>query len=341
MSPTAECSAVLKADGYGMGAIPIALRLHEEGCRSFFVAFADEAVALREAFVNRGMAADIYVFNGFLPGAEGIYSDYNLIPALTDLDQVARWQGFCHMTGHQLPAALHVDTGMTRTGLPSKEYMTLASTPELLQGIDLKLVLSQMVYSHDENMTFTRQQRQRFDQAIRHLPKMKASLAKSGVVFLGSEFHYDMIRPGIALHGINPTNQTANPLTPTMQLWGKIYQVQDVVVGQTIGYSQTFVAASARRVATLTVGYADGYPWGLANKGHVDIAGFKAPIVGRVSMDVITVDVTDIPDQFLVIGGWARLLGGDISIESVSALAGTIPYELLLGMGKRFRRVYI
>jgi len=338
---TAECAAVLKADGYGMGAVPIALRLHQEGCRSFFVAFAHEGVALREAFVDRGLEAHIYVLNGFFPGAEGTYAEFHLIPALTDLDQVDRWQAFCRMTGRKLPAALHIDTGMSRTGLPSKEYMALASNPELLEGMDLKLVLSQMAYSHDENMTFSNQQRQRFDQAIRHLPKMKASLAKSGVIFLGSEFHYDMVRPGIALHGINPINEKASPLQQTMELWGRIYQIQDVVVGQSIGYSQTFVAASARRVATIGVGYADGYPWVLGNKGHVDIAGYKAPIVGRISMDVMSVDVTDVPETHLIMGGWVRLMGGDISVESIAKLSGTVPYEILLRMGKRFRRVYI
>ncbi len=340
LTPTAECAAVLKADGYGMGAIPMALRLMREGCKSFFVAFADEGVALREAFIDRGLDADIYILNGFFPGSEGVYADFHLIPALTDLDQVARWQAFCHMSGRKLPAALHVDTGMTRTGLPSKEYMTLASNPQLLEGMDLKLVLSQMVYSHDENLTFTQQQRQRFEQAIRHMPKMKASLAKSGVIFLGQEYHYDMVRPGIALHGINPTNAKNNPLLQTMELWGRIYQIQDVAVGQSIGYNQTFVAASARRVATIGVGYADGYPWAMANKGHVFIAGQKCPILGRVSMDVMTVDVTDIPESQLEIGSWAQLIGRDIAVDEIAKTAGTVPYEILLRMGDRFRRVY-
>lgn len=340
-APSAECSAVLKADGYGMGAVQMALRLHREGCRSFFVAFADEGVALREAFIKYGADADIYILNGFFSGIETTYADYNLIPALTDLDQVTRWQAFCRMAGQKLPAALHVDTGMTRTGLPSKEYMALANEPELLAGMDFKLVLSQMVYSHNENMTFSLQQRQRFEQAIRCLPKMKVSLAKSGVIFLGEEFHYDMVRPGIALHGMNPTSAVVSPLHQTMELWGRIYQIQDVAVGQTIGYGQTFVAASSRRIATIGVGYADGYPWVLANKGHIEISGYKAPVVGRVSMDVMTVDVTDIPERFLVIGGWARLIGGDISVDAIAELAGTVPYEILLRMGKRFRRVYL
>ncbi len=340
ITPTAECAAVLKADGYGMGAIPMALRLMKEGCKSFFVAFADEGVALREAFIDRGLDADIYILNGFFPGSEGVYADFHLIPALTDLDQVARWQAFCHMSGRRLPAALHVDTGMTRTGLPSKEYMALASNPQLLDGMDLKLVLSQMVYSHDENLTFTQQQRQRFEQAIRHMPKMKASLAKSGVIFLGPDYHYDMVRPGIALHGVNPTNAKTNPLIQTMELWGRIYQIQDVAVGQSIGYNQTFVAASARKVATIGIGYADGYPWSMANKGYVVIAGRKCSILGRVSMDVMTVDVTDIPESQLEIGGWAQLIGRDISVDEIARIAGTVPYEILLRMGDRFRRVY-
>jgi alanine racemase len=339
-APTAECSAVLKADGYGVGAAPLALRLHREGCRSFFVAFADEGIALREALMEQDLPADIYVLNGFFKGTEEAYADFHLIPALTDLDQVARWKGFSQKKGRPLPAALHIDTGMTRTGLPANEQILLSEQPDRMAGLDWKLILSQMVYSHDENMSFSTQQGHHFGQMLSLFPKMKASLAKSGIIFLGSEFHYDLVRPGIALHGINPTTNRDLPLKQTVELWGRIYQIQSAVPGQSIGYARTFVAAKTRQIATIGVGYADGYPWTLANTGFVEISGYKAPIVGRISMDVMTVDVTEIPESLLPMGGWCRLIGGDRSIETIAKLAGTVPYEILLRLGKRFHRVY-
>lgn len=335
-----ECAAVLKADAYGLGAVPIALRLHKEGCRKFFVAYADEGIQVRQAFIQFGLEADIIVLNGLFPGVEAVFSDYHLIPTLTDLDQVTRWQIHCKLMGSKLPAVLHVDTGMARTGLSMKELQSLADTPQLLDGIDLKLVISQMVYSHKENPVYSAFQRQRFDSALRLLPKVPASLAKSGAVFLGSDYHYQLVRPGIGLHGVNPTMESKNPLVPVVSLWAKVYQIQEITKGQTVGYSQTFEATDRMKIATLAIGYADGYPWGMANKGYVYFGQYKAPIVGRISMDLITVDVTHVPDMLVHQGAWAQLIGQDVTIEKIAEVVGTVPYEVLLGLGKRFQRIY-
>lgn len=335
----AECAAVLKADGYGLGAVPIALRLYEKGCRTFFVAYMDEGVQLRQAFIQNSIDADIFVLNGLLPGLETTFADYNLIPTLTDIDQVSRWQGHCKLMGRKLGAALHIDTGMARTGVPGKDLQTMLDL-KLLEGIDLKLILSQMVYSHMENPIYSAFQRQRFDSALRQLPKAPASLAKSGAIYLGDDYHYQMVRPGIGLHGINPTTDQENPLVPVVSLWAKVYQVQDVVCGQTIGYSQAFKVDEPMKIATLTMGYADGYPWALASNGHVCFGPHKAPIVGRISMDLMTIDVTHIPEMFVHNGAWAQVIGQDITIDKVAEAAGTVPYEVLLGLGKRFQRIY-
>jgi alanine racemase len=337
---TARCAAVLKADGYGVGAIPVGLALYQEGCRDFFVAYADEGVVLREALLSKGLDGKIYVLNGLFPGTEGVFTDHHLIPTLTDLGQVTRWQLHAKALGRVLPAALHVDTGMSRTGLTSQEVQTMVQSAHPLNGIGVELILSQMVYSHTENLVFSMQQRQRFEQALRVLPKAKRSLAKSGAIFVGQEYHYDMVRPGVALHGINPTNQETNPLVPVVSLWAKIYQIQDVGVGHSVGYAQTYISQQPTRVATLALGYADGYPWALANQGYVTIAGYQAPVIGRVSMDLLTVDVSHVPESLLMIGQWAQIIGGTITVEEIACQANTVPYEVLLRLGKRFQRVY-
>jgi alanine racemase len=335
----AECAAVLKADSYGLGAVPIALRLQENGCRTFFVAYIDEGIQLRQAFIQHNIEVDIFVLNGLLPGLESTFTDYNLIPTLTDLDQVNRWQEYAKTVGRKLPASLHIDTGMARTGLPGKEIQSLLES-QLLSGIDIKLILSQMVYSHGEDPVYSAFQRQRFESALRQLPKAPASLAKSGAIFLGADYHYQMVRPGIGLHGINPTTDQENPLLPVVSLWAKVYQVQDVVCGQTIGYSQTFQIKSPMKIATITLGYADGYPWALANKGYVYFGDYQAPIVGRISMDLMTVDVTHVPEALVHNGAWAQIIGQEITIDKIAQAAGTVPYEVLLGLGKRFQRIY-
>lgn len=337
----AECSAVLKADGYGLGAVAIALRLYQEGCRKFFVAYVDEGVTLRQAFIKRGWDSEIYVLNGFLPGCEATFFEYNLIPTLTALEQLQRWRDLAKVQHNNRGIALHLDTGMSRTGMSAKEVMTLVHTPEMLKGITIKLILSQLSYSYDENPTFSAQQRQRFEQALTLLPKAPASLAKSGAIFLSKDYHYDLVRPGIGLHGINPLNDATNPLKPVAGVWVRVYQVQDIVAGQSVGYAQTFIAATPRRIATLTLGYADGYPWNMGNKGHVSFGKHKAQIVGRISMDVITVDVTDIPESLVYPGAWAEVVGESLTIQQIAAMIGTSPYEVQMNLGNRFQRVYL
>lgn len=344
-APDALCAAVLKADAYGVGAEEIATHLYQQGCRHFFVAYVDEGVRLRQCFTQGAVAAlgvHIYVLNGLLPGLEEAFLEFNLIPVLTDLDQVSRWSRYCQQQNRPLPAALHIDTGMVRTGLTAQDVDILSENPALHTGYDLHLILSQMVYSHHENPTYNRQQRARFDDARSRLPAAPASLAKSGPVFLGKEYHYQMIRPGIALHGIHPIpSQDPTVLRPGLTLWSRVYQVQDVPAGQSIGYNQTYTTHTTAKVATLTMGYADGYPWSLANKGYVLFGGYTAPILGRVSMDLITVDVTDIPGHLVHPGAWAQLLGGALTVEKLAQDAGTVPYEFLLGLGKRFHRFYV
>jgi alanine racemase len=340
----AVCSAVLKADAYGLGANEIAPALYAAGCRDFFVAYLDEGIRLRRLFLEKRLEDTIiYVLNGFFEGLEAEFVEHQLIPVLTSLSNIQAWRRLAHQGSGEagiLPAALHVDTAMTRSGIPADELAILAQDPRLLHGIQVKLILSQMAFSDSPDHLIHEEQRRRFQHARHGLPAAPASLAKSATIFLDSSYHYHLVRPGIALYGANQSFVTPNPLQPVLDVWARIYQVQNVKENQGIGYSQTYRFAQDGRVATLAVGYADGYPWSLANTGFVTIAGYRAPIVGRISMDLITVDVTSIPERLVHPGQWAQLIGGAMTIDTLATYAKTTPYEILLRLGNRYRRVY-
>jgi alanine racemase len=337
----AVCSAVVKADAYGMGASMVGPALYQAGCRDFFVAYLEEGIALRQALGAKGEEpATIYVLNGYFEGLEPEFAHNNLVPILSNISQIRQWRRFGEEQGKLLPAALHVDTGMTRNGIPMDELVLLQEDPRLLQGIQVKLVLSQMAFSGDQDNPFHELQRHRFQEARQYLPAAPASLAKSTSIFLGSAYHFQLVRPGIALYGATQSFEPTSLLKPALDVWVRIYQVQNVQKGQGVGYYQTHSFPHQGRVATLAVGYADGYPWSLGNAGYVTIAGYRAPIVGRISMDMVTVDVTHIPESLVHPGGWAQLIGDSITIHDLAASAQTTPYEILLRFGKRYKRVY-
>lgn len=337
----AVCSAVVKADAYGMGASRVCAALHQAGCRDFFVAYLDEGIALRQILPATGQeSAAIYVLNGYFEGLEPEFANSNLIPVLSNIPQIQQWRRFGERQGKLLPAALHVDTGMTRNGIPADELALLREDPRLLQGIQVKLILSQMAFSEDRDNPFHEIQRRRFQEARKALPAAPASLAKSATIFLDSSYHFHLVRPGIALYGATQPFESTPQLSPALDVWVRIYQVQNVQKGQGVGYHQTYSFPSGGRVATLAVGYADGYPWSLGNTGYVTIAGYQAPIVGRISMDMVSVDVTDIPEPLVHPGGWVQLIGEAVTIHDLAAYAKTTPYEILLRLGKRYKRVY-
>jgi alanine racemase len=336
----AVCSAVVKADAYGMGASRVGAALYQAGCRDFFVAYLDEGIALRQALPAGGEDATIYVLNGYFEGLELEFANSALIPVLSNISQIQQWRRFGEGQSKLLPAALHVDTGMTRNGIPADELTLLREDPRLLQGIQVKLILSQMAFSEEQDNPSHETQRHRFQEARKALPAAPASLAKSAAIFLGTSYHFHLVRPGIALYGSCQSFESPPLLNPALDVWARIYQVQTVQKGQGVGYNQTYSFPSQGRAATLAVGYADGYPWSLSNAGYVTIAGYRAPIVGRISMDMITVDVTDIPEPLVHPGGWAQLIGDAMTIHDLATYAKTTPYEILLRLGKRYKRVY-
>lgn len=334
--PSARCSGVVKADAYGLGMTQISPALAKVGCTHFFVATLDEGFRLREAMPE----GDILVLGGILPGCEDEFIEHNLIPVLNDLGQIHLWNAHANKMGRKLPAVIHVDTGMWRLGLPPAEVLQLSNNLSVLDHLDLKLIMSHLACSdsphHDKNW----QQMNSFNQALSCLPKAPASLANSHGIFLGNDYHYNLVRPGRSLYGLGARFLHTDGLRQALQVYARVLQVSPIGKGQTIGYDSMYCVSKPTRIATISVGYADGYSRALSNHGRVYINGFEAPIVGRVSMDCITVDVGEVPENFAVPGAWAEIIGDHISADDVALSAGTTSREISSKFGTRFHRIY-
>jgi alanine racemase len=341
-SGTAECAGVIKADAYGLGIDEIARALAAEGCTTFFVATLAEARVVRLAHP----AARIFVLDGLLPGAAAFYTGFDLCPCLSSLDEVREWAAWCDANGRRLRAALHIDTGMHRLGLSADELAQLAGPErDLFDRFELNLVMSHLACADVPDHPMNRQQLALFQQRRALLPPAPASLANSGGVFLGPDYHFDLVRPGIALYGGRALEGQPNPMHWVVRLQARILQIRKVAAGDPIGYGATFHAARESLVATLACGYADGFLRALSGPtgrpGPVGYVGDQAvPVVGRVSMDLITVDVTRVPEQAARRGAWVEVLGARTTIDDLTDRAGTIGYELLTRLGRRVHRIY-
>jgi len=330
------CGSVLKANAYGMGVREVAPRLYQEGCRHFFVAHVSEAIEL-QCFI--GKETSIYVLNGLRPGDEEVYAHYGLIPVLSDIDQIQIWNSFSKNRKECLKAALHFDTGMMRTGIASnivKDFGLLE-----LSHIEIVCVMSHLSCTYDPTHPMNEAQRLSFDSLRKRFPFALGSLANSGSLFLGPEYHYNLARVGLALTGC----RTAVPhgkyiLKPVLKAYAQILQINDVPRGSSIGYDATFITSRPSRIATLGVGYADGYLRSLSNRGEVYFEGNLLPVVGRVSMDLLTIDITDVPSHQIRLGDWVELFGDHLLVDDLAKKAETIPWELLTRLGSRFERFY-
>jgi alanine racemase len=328
------CAAVLKADAYGLGANRVAPALAAEGCRHFFVAHLEEGIALRPHVPE---AAEVFVLHGLMPGCEDIALAHRLTPVLNSLEQVEGWTALSRRRGRALPAVLQLDTGMSRMGLPPAELDRIAAEPWRLDGIDLRLVMSHLACAERQDHPANGTQRLRFDVARRRLPQAPASLANSPGIFLGPDFHYDMVRPGASLYGLAPVVGAANPLRPVVRLQARVVQLRSIAAGDEVGYGLTWRAEGPTRIATVAVGYADGFP---RSTGTAHLGDVALPVAGIVSMDSVTLDVSALPEGALRPGVLVDLIGPHRSVDAVAADAGTIGYEILTRLGRRFRRDY-
>lgn len=338
----AECAAVIKADAYGLGLEQIAGALVAEGCRTVFVATLDEARRVRTV----SPALTIYVLDGLLPGAAASYVGFNLRPCLSSLDEIAEWSAAGAERGERLKAALHIDTGMNRLGLTAHDVETLARAWDTFDGFQCTLVMSHLACADVPGHPMNDTQRTRFDELRAKLPPLPASLANSGGTFLDPAFQYDLVRPGIVLFGGRALEGRPNPMRHVVTLKARILQIRDCAPGETVGYGATYTCDRPTRLATIACGYADGFLRAISRAGRTSGAvGFigphPVPIVGRVSMDLITVDVTSVPSDLATRGAWVEVLGGRTTVDDLTDRAGTIGYELLTRLGRRVHRVYV
>lgn len=333
----AEAAGVVKADAYGLGAAQVAPALWRAGCRHFFVAHLSEALSLTGTLPP---SASLYVLNGLMPGAEAACAEAGVIPVLNSLDQLDRWAAAARLAGRPLPALLQLDTGMSRLGLPTEEVEALIADPARLDGIDLRFIMSHLACADTPSHPANLAQREVFSRLSKAFPGAGLSLDNSAGTLTGYASHFNLVRPGIALYG-GAARSDEPALRPVVSLETRIVQLRRVLAGTGVGYGLTFTAERETTLATLPVGYADGWPRHLSNCGSVYIGGARAPIAGRVSMDSMTVDVTDIPAHHLYPGAPVELIGPNQTIDAIAADAGTISYEILTQLSSRYDRVYL
>ena len=336
-SGPATCAAVVKADAYGLGADRVAPVLAAVGCRHFFVAQVGEGLALRSIL---GPGPVIAVLNGASPGSETICATHDIVPVLNDRSQLDRWQSLARRLERRLPAILQIDTGMARFGFARDEVGALLDRPDAFTGLDLRMVMSHLACAGEPDSPVNATQRAVFQTVRRRLPMVPASLSASSGLFLGPDFRFDMVRPGGALYGIAPQAAMPNPMRPVIGLRARVMQMRSVPAGTPVGYGHAAVVTRDSRLATVAIGYADGF-FRSTSGGAAWFGGTCLPVLGRVSMDSLVLDVTDVAPGTLGPGALVDIIGPERDVDAVAAAAGTIGYELLTNLGHRFHRIYL
>jgi alanine racemase len=336
----AECAAVIKADAYGCGAEQVARALRNAGCKTFFVATVDEARVVRGAVPS----ATIYALNGFFQNTGDAYAKIDCKPVIGDLNELAEWDVFCRRSGWTGGAAIQIDTGMNRLGLTVAEAQGII--PRISAGDHgITLVMSHLVSGELVNNPTNARQLTTFREIASLFSNVPASLSNSSGIYLGPQFQFDLVRPGAALYGVNPTPEADNPMQPVVDLKARIVQIRNVERGETVGYGGTWTARRPTKLAIIASGYADGYfRAASANDGtrgaEVVVAGKRCPVAGRVSMDLTAIDITDLPQNAARRGHMVTLIGEGITVDELAHHFGTIGYEVLTSLGSRYARIY-
>jgi alanine racemase len=334
----AQCAAVVKADAYGLGAAQVATALIDEGCRHFFVAHLDEGIALRSHLPAN---AEIFVLHGPLPGSDAEFLRHKLIPVLNSVAQIEGWRRLAQRENRLLPAIVQVDSGMSRLGLSPADVDAGLQDPDFLRGIELRYLMSHLACAEVTGHPMNAAQRRHFIATRARFPACGASFANSSGIFLGPDFHFDLARPGAALYGIAPVAGAANPMQPVVRLQGRIIQARRIAEGDCVGYGIRYRADGPRMIATVSVGYADGWLRSASGRGSAFIGTHEVPQIGTISMDTLTLDVTGIDPAQLLPGMPVDLISAARTVDTVAAAAGTIAYEILTSLGTRYRREYI
>ncbi|WP_339745750.1 alanine racemase [uncultured Maricaulis sp.] len=332
LAPSAQAGAVVKANAYGLGASRVVPALADAGCRTFYVAHTTEGREAREALAGR--EADIFVFNGFWPSELESLREARLFPVINDLHQLHQLRELAP----DLPCAIHFDTGMNRLGLGPNATRSLMDNPDWLAGLDVRQLMSHLACSHEPAHPLNARQLERFSAVRDHYSDIPASFANSGGIMLDPRYHFDILRPGLALYGGHPAPGQDDPFAPAVRVEAPVLQVRTIRAGDCAGYGATFTAEREMQIATVATGYADGLLRACGNGGFGRIGGVKVPIIGRISMDLTTLDLSDVTEP-VTPGDWVSFLDGDI--EPMAQAAQTISYEFLVRLGLRFQRVYL
>ena len=334
----AAVAPVVKANAYGMGLAPVAHALVNSGADSFFVARMEEGVALRELLPRER----IFVLDGIARGAAPALLANRLTPVLNSLEEIADWSALGRRDHHPLDAALHVDTGMNRSGLSHQDLSEIAADIRgALSGINVVLIMSHLARADEPDREMNWIQLARFRAALALLPSAPASLAASAGIELGRDYLFDIVRPGLGLYGGNPIATRPNPFRTVAVLTGRVLQIRPLRDGDTVGYGATFTASGPSVVATIAAGYADGLMRSIAARGRAAISGYYVPYAGRISMDLAALDVTNVPENILGRGAEVELMGDTVTLEETAEAAGTITHEILASIGPRVHRHYV
>jgi len=352
----ADCAGVVKADAYGLGAAAVSRELFAQGCRHFFVAKWDEGLAVQQALADVAKAFPyspvsaepvvvdapaIYVLEGPRGAGSVDFIRSGLVPVLNGLPDILHWSDAAGKAGRRLPAVIHIDTGMNRLGLSAAEVAALAADHAgIFKALDIRYVMSHLACADEPAHPLNAAQLANFHKLTAALGRpLRYSFANSGGIFLGTDYHFDLVRPGCALYGINPTGQDENPMLPVVTLEARILQTRRIDSPATVGYGASYRIVPPVKCATVSIGYADGYLRSLTGRGQVYVRGEKCPVIGRVSMDSIVIDITGIASE-IVPGDAVEILGPHRLVDDVAAEAGTIGYEILTGLGRRTPRHY-
>ncbi|HFB2047755.1 MAG TPA: Alanine racemase [Hyphomicrobiaceae bacterium MAG_BT-2024] len=344
MTAASVCGAVVKADAYGLGLNAVVTALVLEGCKTFFVATLEEGRHTRSVAPN----AEIYILDGLLPGTELYYLQHNLIPVLSSTPEITDWAIFSRSAQHQLYAAIHIDTGMRRLGISRCEFLNIVAMikEEALTAFNVTLIMSHLACSDNPNHSYNKIQLFQFARLRQQFPEARYSLANSGGIFLGPDFHFDTVRPGIALYGGHKFSSNFTTMEMVVRFYGRILQLQFAEAGETVGYGAVRILKRRTKIATIALGYADGFMRLLGsdyeeNAIHGFIGDIPVPIIGPISMDLITLDVTDVPERLVFRGSWVELIGEWMTLDDLASHANTIGYEILTRLGNRAHRIYL
>jgi alanine racemase len=339
LAAPALTAAVVKADAYGLGAARVSSALARAGCRRFFVAHLHEALPLRASLPADAV---VYVLNGLQPQSEVSCATIGVVPVLNGMEQAVRWARTAAQLGCRLPAALQLDSGMSRLGMPADDVATLATDPEFSRHVRVDLVMSHLACADEPDSPSNLAQLQRFSTLAAWFPDAPRSLANSSGILLGEAFRQDIVRPGAALFGLAPRRGPSNPMKPVVRLDARVIQIRPINAGEGVGYGLTYARDTPGELATIAVGYADGWPRCLSSQGAAYFQGTRLPFAGRVSMDSITLDISELRARGvrLQLGDEVELLGPHQTLEQVAEAAGTIGYEILTSLGRRYERTY-